>query len=161
MTYVVKQKEKYLVFESFTRDLDVFVQVETTSYINLATEFLDTLDAKDFIRIAANSGYDTTEYEVVCKEDIVDGEKKAEENKKKAAAIKSWNELTEEGKRAFISTLTEEKRKEFLETVEDTSGIQAYSKEEIAERRIQRLEKTLGITFTEEQKEILRTKEDL
>ena len=72
-----------------------------------------------------------------------------------------WNGLNEEGKRAFLSTLSEDKQKEFLEAVEDTSGITGYSKEEIAERRIQRLEKTLGITFTEEQKQILRTKEDL
>lgn len=161
MSYVVKQKEDYLVFDSFVRDLDVFVQVEPTSYIHLATEFMDVSDAKDFIRIAGNSGYDTTEYQVVCKEDMLDEEKKAEENKKKAASIKMWNGLNEEGKRAFLSTLSEDKQKEFLEAVEDTSGITGYSKEEIAERRIQRLEKTLGITFTEEQKQILRTKEDL
>lgn len=161
MSYVVMQKEKYLVFDSFTRDLDVFVQVEPTSYVNLATEFMDQRDAKDFISIAKNSGYDTTEYQVKNKEELIENEKQAEENKKKAASIKAWNELNEEGKRAFISTLSEDDRKKFLETVEDTSGIQAYTKEEVAERRIQRLEKTLGITFTEEQKQILRTKEDL
>jgi hypothetical protein len=160
MTKVIKQKEKYLIFETFTRDLDVLTQVEQTSYITLATEFLDKEDAIEFIRIAKTSGYDTSEYMIVDKDKEQEAEKQAEENAKVTKLKSSWDSMNEEGKRAFLSTINEEDRKEFLEKMEDTSGIQAFSKEEIAERKIQRLEKTLGIEFTEEQKQILRTKED-
>ena len=161
MTKVIKQKDKYLIFETFTRDLDVLTQVEPTSYINLATEFLDNDDAIEFTRIAKTSGYDTSDYIIVDKDKQLEDEKKAEENAKNAVLKSKWDSLNEEGKRAMLTAIKEDNRKEFLEAVEDTSGIQPFSKEELAERRIQRLEKTLGIEFTEEQKQILRTKEDL
>ena len=65
MTKVIKQNDKYLTFETFVRDLDVLVQVEHTSYINLATEFVDVQDAAEYIHIAKESGYDTSNYVVV------------------------------------------------------------------------------------------------
>ena len=60
----------------------------------------------------------------------------------------------------MLSSIKEDKRQEFLEKIGDTSGITAFTNEEIADLRIQRLEDRLGIKFTEEQKQILRTKED-
>ena len=161
MTKVIKQKEKYLIFETFTRDLDVLTRVEQTSYINLATEFIDKDDAIEFVRIARTSGYDTDDYLIIDKDNELEAEKQAEENEKNAKLKNKWDSLNEEGKRALLSALPEEDQKKVLEAVGDTSGVQPFSKEEIAERRIQRLEKTLGIKFTEEQKQILRTKEDL
>ena len=160
MTKVIKQKDKYLVFETFVRDLDIITQVEPTSYINLATEFMDVQDAADYVRIARNSGYDTSDYVVVDKDEIAKQEKQAEEDAKNAKLKALWDSSNEEAKRALLSSIKEDKREEFLVKVGDTSGITAYTKEEIADRRIQRLEKTLGIEFTEEQKQILRTKED-
>jgi len=160
MTKVIKQKDRYLVFETFVRDLDVVAQVEPTAYINLATAFDDIQDAAEYVRIARNSGYDTSEYKVVDKEEVLKQEKQAEEDKENAKLKSIWESSNEEGKRALLSTIKEDKRQEFLVRVGDTSGITAYTKEEIADRRIQRLEKTLGIEFTEEQKQILRTKED-
>lgn len=161
MTKVIKQNDKYLTFETFVRDLDVLVQVEHTSYINLATEFIDVQDAAEYIRIAKNSGYDTNEYTVVDKEQIIKDEKDARENEKNAKLKQLWDSSNEEGKRALLTSINEDDRKEFLAKVGDTSGIQPYSNEELQQRKIERLEKTLGITFTEEQKEILRNKEDL
>lgn len=160
MTKVIKQKDKYLIFDTFVRDLDVVTQVETTSYINLATEFLDVQDAAEYVKYARNSGYDTSDYTVVDKDQMLADQKAAEENAKDAKLKALWDSSNEEAKRALLSGIKEEERKEFLVKVGDTSGITAYTKEEIAERRIQRLEKTLGIEFTEEQKQILRTKED-
>ena len=159
MTKVIKQQDKYLIFDTFTRDLDVLTQVEPTSYINLATEFLDDSDAKQFIQIAKTSGYDVSDYTIVDKDKQLADEKSAEENAKCAKLKSKWDSLNEEGKRAMLTAIDEDKREDFLKAVADTSGIQAYSKEELAERRIQRLERTLGIEFTEEQKQILRTKE--
>jgi hypothetical protein len=161
MTKVIKQNDKYLTFETFVRDLDVLVQVEHTSYINLATEFIDVQDAAEYIRIAKNSGYDTNEYTVVDKEQIIKDEKDTRENEKNAKLKQLWDSSNEEGKRALLTSINEDDRKEFLVRVGDTSGIQPYSNEELQQRKIERLEKTLGITFTEEQKEILRNKEDL
>lgn len=160
MTKVIKQKDKYLVFETFVRDLDIIAQVEPTAYIHLATEFMDVHDAAEYVRIARDSGYDTSDYVVVDKDEIAKQEKQAEEDKKDAKLKALWNSSNEEAKRALLSGIKEDKRQEFLEKVGDTSGITAFTNEEIAERRIQRLEKTLGIEFTEEQKQILRTKED-
>ena len=40
MTKVIKQNDKYLIFETFVRDLDIVADVEPTGYINLATETL-------------------------------------------------------------------------------------------------------------------------
>ena len=160
MTKVIKQKDKYLIFDTFVRDLDVVTQVETTSYINLATEFLDVQDAAEYVKYARNSGYDTSDYTVVDKDQMLADQKAAEENAKDAKLKALWDSSNEEAKRALLSGIKEEEREEFLVKVGDTSGITAYTKEEIAERRIQRLEKTLGIEFTEEQKQILRTKED-
>lgn len=160
MTKVIKQKDKYLVFETFVRDLDIIAQVEPTVYIHLATEFMDAHDAAEYVRIARDSGYDTSDYVVVDKDEIAKQEKQAEEDKKDAKLKALWNSSNEEAKRALLSGIKEDKRQEFLEKVGDTSGITAFTNKEIAERRIQRLEKTLGIEFTEEQKQILRTKED-
>lgn len=160
MTKVIKQKDKYLIFDTFVRDLDVVTQVETTSYINLATEFIDVQDAAEYVKYARNSGYDTSDYTVVDKDQMLADQKAAEENAKDAKLKALWDSSNEEAKRALLSGIKEEEREEFLVKVGDTSGITAYTKEEIAERRIQRLEKTLGIEFTEEQKQILRTKED-
>lgn len=161
MTKVIKQNDKYLTFETFVRDLDVLAQVEHTSYINLATEFIDIQDAAEYIRIAKDSGYDTSDYVVVDKDQILKDEKDAKENEKNAKLKQMWNSSNEEGKRALLTSLKEEDREEFLVRVGDISGIQPYSPEELQQRKIERLEKTLGITFTEEQKEILRNKEDL
>ncbi|MCR4715897.1 MAG: hypothetical protein K5656_01830 [Lachnospiraceae bacterium] len=160
MTKVIKQKDKYLIFDTFVRDLDVVTQVETTSYINLATEFIDVQDAAEYVKYARNSGYDTSDYTVVDKDQMLADQKAAEENAKDTKLKALWDSSDEEAKRALLSGIKEEEREEFLVKVGDTSGITAYTKEEIAERRIQRLEKTLGIEFTEEQKQILRTKED-
>lgn len=160
MTKVIKQKDKYLIFETFTRDLDVLTQVEQTSYINLATEFLDLNDAAEFIRIAKTSGYDTSDYIVADKDKLLEDEKRAKENDRNEKLTSKWNNLNEESKRVMLTAMDEDERKSFLTTVKDTSGIQAFSKEEVAERKILRLEKTLGIEFTEEQKQILRAKED-
>ena len=160
MTKVIKQKDKYLIFDTFVRDLDVVTQVETTSYINLATEFIDVQDAAEYVKYARNSGYDTSDYTVVDKDQMLADQKAAEENAKDAKLKALWDSSNEEAKRVLLSGIKEEEREEFLVKVGDTSGITAYTKEEIAERRIQRLEKTLGIEFTEEQKQILRTKED-
>ena len=135
MTYVIKEKDKYLCFETFVRDLDVLVQVDPTSYINVATTFFDVDDARDFVNFAKASGYDTTDYQLVDKDKAVEEEKNAKENAKYAKLKATWDSFNEEGKRAFLSSIKEEDRKEFLE-------------------------KTLGIEFTEEQKQILRTKED-
>ena len=161
MTKVIKQNDKYLTFETFVRDLDVLVQVEHTSYINLATEFVDVQDAAEYIHIAKESGYDTSNYVVVDKEQILKDEKDAKENEKNAKLKQMWNSSNEEGKRALLTSIKEEDREEFMVRVRDTSGIQPYSPEELQQRKIERLEKTLGITFTKEQKEILRNKEDL
>jgi len=160
MTKVIKQKETYLIFETYTRDLDVMTQVEPTHYINLATEFLDADDAIEFIRIAKTSGYDTSDYTIVDKDEVLNKEKEQEKREKNAKLKKLWDTSNEEARRALLSSIREEDRKEFLELVEDTSGTQPFSKEELADRRIQRLEQKLGIEFTEEQKQILRTKED-
>lgn len=160
MTKVIKQNDKYLIFETFVRDLDIVTQVEPTGYINLATEFLDVQDAAEYIKIAQNSGYDTADYIVVDKDTILEKEKKDEETLKDAKMKQVWDSSNEEAKRAMLSSIKEDKRQEFLEKVGDTSGITAFTNEEIADRRIQRLEDRLGIKFTEEQKQILRTKED-
>lgn len=161
MTKVIKQNDKYLTFETFVRDLDVLVQVEHTSYINLATEFIDVQDAAEYIHIAKESGYDTSDYTVVDKDQILKDEQDAKENEKNAKLKQLWGSSNEEGKRALLTSINEDDRKEFLVKVGDTSGIQPYSHDELQQRKIERLEKTLGITFTEEQKEILRNKEDL
>lgn len=161
MTKVIKQNDKYLTFETFVRDLDVLVQVEHTSYINLATEFMDVQDAAEYIHIAKDSGYDTSNYVVVDKEQILKDEEDTKENEKNAKLKQLWDSSNEEGKRALLTSIKEEEREEFLVRVGDTSGIQPYSPEELQQRKIERLEKTLGITFTEAQKEILRNKEDL
>ena len=84
MTKVIKQNDKYLIFETFVRDLDIVTQVEPTGYINLATEFLDVQDAAEYIKIAQNSGYDTADYIVVDKDTILEKEKKDEETLKDA-----------------------------------------------------------------------------
>lgn len=160
MTKVIKQNDKYLIFETFTRDLDVFVQVDQTSYIHLATEFLDINDAAEFIRLAKVSGYDTTTYNVIDKDQHLKAEQELKDKEENIKLKNTWDSLEDEGKRAMLTAIPEKDRKSFLEKVEDTSGIQPFTKEEVAERRIQRLEKTLGIEFTEEQKQILRTKED-
>ena len=160
MTKVIKQNDKYLIFETFVRDLDIVAQVETTGYINLATEFLDVQDAAEYMKIAQNSGYDTADYIVVDKDTILEKEKKDEEALKDAKMKQVWDSSNEEAKRAMLSSIKEDKRQEFLEKVGDTSGITAFTNDEIADRRIQRLEDRLGIKFTEEQKQILRTKED-
>ena len=160
MTKVIKQNDKYLIFETFVRDLDIVAQVEPTGYINLATEFLDVQDAAEYIKVAQNSGYDTADYIVVDKDTILEKEKKDEEALKDAKMKQVWDSSNEEAKRALLSGIKEDKRQEFLEKVGDTSGITAFTNEEVADRRIQRLEDRLGIKFTEEQKQILRTKED-
>ena len=160
MTKVIKQNDKYLIFETFVRDLDIVAQVEPTGYINLATEFLDVQDAAEYIKVAQNSGYDTADYIVVDKDTILEKEKKDEEALKDAKMKQVWDSSNEEAKRAMLSSIKEDKRQEFLEKVGDTSGITAFTNDEIADRRIQRLEDRLGIKFTEEQKQILRTKED-
>lgn len=160
MTKVIKQNDKYLIFETFVRDLDIVAQVETTGYINLATEFLDVQDAAEYMKIAQNSGYDTADYIVVDKDTVLEKEKKDEETLKDAKMKEVWDSSNEEAKRAMLSSIKEDKRQEFLEKVGDTSGITAFTNDEIADRRIQRLEDRLGIKFTEEQKQILRTKED-
>ena len=160
MTKVIKQNDKYLIFETFVRDLDIVAQVEPTGYINLATEFLDVQDAAEYIKVAQNSGYDTADYIVVDKDTILEKEKKDEETLKDAKMKQVWDSSNEEAKRAMLSSIKEDKRQEFLEKVGDTSGITAFTNDEIADRRIQRLEDRLGIKFTEEQKQILRTKED-
>jgi len=160
MTKVIKQNDKYLIFETFVRDLDIVAQVEPTGYINLATEFLDVQDAAEYIKVAQNSGYDTADYIVVDKDTILEKEKKDEEALKDAKMKQVWDSSNEEAKRAMLSSIKEDKRQEFLAKVGDTSGITAFTNDEIADRRIQRLEDRLGIKFTEEQKQILRTKED-
>ena len=48
---------------------------------------------------------------------------------------------------------------DFLTRVGDTSGIKPFTDDEYKDYRIGKLEEKLGITFTEEQKEILKTKE--
>ena len=160
MTKVIKQNDKYLIFETFVRDLDIVADVEPTGYINLATEFMDTEDAAEYMRIARDSGYDTSEYKVVDKDAILEKEKKDKEDAETAKIKAMWDSSNEEAKRALLSSIKEDKRQEFLEKVGDTSGITAFTKEEVADRRIQRLEDRLGIKFTNEQKQILRTKED-
>ena len=158
MTKLVKQNDKYVMFETQVRDLDIFARIELTSYINLATEFVDEADAKEYIGYVKASGYDTSNLVIVDKEEIQKAKEEQEHQEQIELLKNKLSGLNEEAKRALITTLSESDRKLVTEALGET--IEPFSDEELAERRIQRLEKTLGITFTEEQKQILRQQKE-
>lgn len=160
MVNVIKENDSYLIFTPFTRDLDVLVQIEPTSYIKLATTFETEDSAKYYIDLANTSGYDTSAYIIVDKDKIEADKKTAQENAETAKLKQFWSTLNELDKRLFLYDMKSgTKVKEFLDKVEDKSGIQPLSEAEYKDHRIQNLEKKLGIEFTDEQKETLRTKE--
>ena len=72
---------------------------------------------------------------------------------------KQFSGLNEEGKRALVTAISPEDRKLLTDALGEE--ITPFSDEELAERRILRLEKSLGITFTEEQKQILRQQKEV
>lgn len=159
MTKVIKENDDYLIFTTFTRDLDILVQTEPTPYIKIATEFKDEKDAEFYINLASQSGYDTSSYTIVDKEDTI---KAKEESEKKAAndkAKKFWENLTTEAKRLFLYNMKPEDVAEYLSNVEDTSGITPFTEDEYKDHRIHQLEEKLGIEFTAEQKETIKYKE--
>jgi len=159
MTKVVMNKEKFIIFETFVRDLDIFAAASETSYISLATEFIDESDAKEYIKYAEATGYDTLDYKVVDKEELQRENEETKKQEKLDVLKKQFSGLNEEGKRALVTAISPEERKLLTDALGEE--ITPFSDEELAERRILRLEKSLGITFTEEQKQILRQQKEV
>lgn len=159
MTKVIKENDEYLIFTTFTRDLDILVQTEPTAYIKVATEFNTDDDANYYIELANHSGLDTSNYVIVDKDTVLKDKETTEENAKTEKLKQFWNGLSNEAKRVELHEMKPEKVSEFLTKVGDTSGIKPFTDDEYKDYRISKLEEKLGITFTEEQKEILRTKE--
>ena len=159
MTYIVKSNEKYLVFERYVRDMDIVVNTEETSYIQLATTFSSEEDAKAYIQMARDSGYESDNFTIIDKDKKINDDKTAEENARLESKRKQWNNLSTDDKRAYLSRINEEDQKKFLADMQDTSGITPMTPEEMAMRKIHRHEETLGIKFTEEQIQILLKKE--
>jgi len=159
MTKVIKENDEYLIFTTFTRDLDILVQTEPTAYIKVATEFNTDEDANYYIGLANQSGLDTSNYVIVDKDEVLKAKEAARENDETEKYKQFWNSLSNEAKRVELYQMKPEKVNEFLAKVGDTSGITPFTEDEYKDYRIGKLEEKLGITFTEEQKEILKTKE--
>lgn len=161
MTHIVKEKEYYIQFDRFVRDMSIVTTVERVSNIDNATEFDDENGARSLIKEAELNGYDISNYTIHDKDRENELIKENAEKEAREYIKKGWNNTSEEGKRKHLKHLLDDKGtdavKEFLEYVEDTSGITPAEEETnpLLNTMYSNMEKILGRALTDEEKETL------
>lgn len=126
MTYIVKNKDEYLLFDRYVRDMEIVSTVEATSSYHAATEFSTETMAKQMVKEVEKS-YDVTDFTVHDLEVVIEEEKVAKENERKAILKEAWNNTSNERKKEMLGKILEKEGpdgvKKWLDDVDDTSGI--------------------------------------
>lgn len=165
MSYIVKDKDNWLLFDRFVRDMDIITTVEPVSSYLAATEFDDEDTAKLMIHeLEVCQMIDVSEYTIHDKKEVEEKIKQEKLEKERAILRKAWENTSEAGRhkqaKEILDARGEEALKEFLKIVDPTY---VYS-DDVNDNKpncsyndiFSRMEKMLGRPLTDEEKQNLR-----
>jgi len=153
MGYIVKDKTNFLKFDRFVRDITPITTVEPVGSPIAASEFSNEDIARDMVKEAEKSGYDTTEFTYHDLEQVLETEKKVKENEAEEFLKEGWKNTSFEGRREKLTQMKEDKRAEWLQRMGDTSGVTPYSEQEQKDQIKKDAQNKLGIALSDEQVE--------
>lgn len=165
MSYIVKDKDNWLLFDRFVRDMEIVTTVEPVGSYQAATEFDDEDTAKLMIHeLEICQLLDVSEYTIHDKDKVAE-EIKQEKLEKEHKIMKiAWENTSEAGKhrqaKEILDTRGQKGLDEFLKIVDPTY---VYS-DDVNDNKpncsyndiFSRMEKMLGRPLTDEEKENLR-----
>lgn len=159
MSYIVKDNEFFYKFDRFVNDMSIVTSMEIVGSYHAATEFKSEATANMMLQEAEKAGYNISQCKIYNKDDVEKEEKERAEKESRDIAINAWANTSEETKRKKLREILdnkgEEKMKEWLEYVEDTSGIQPADPEDKDNAFMLKIQNALGISLSDSQKEKL------
>lgn len=159
-----RNKDCYIYFDSFVRDMDIIRSPEPVGSVEVASEFHEREAAEEMIEEIKPFGYDVSGYEILDIEEERKKEKEEKERKEKEKAKETWKAMTPEQQESKLKGILahegEEKAQEFLDYLEDKRSLPSYDKydEKVLISATFRsintcVENAIGRTLTEEEKD--------
>ena len=163
MSYLFRDtKTNHLLWiDRIVVDMSVKTFADPVSNIHVASEFEDLATAKDILKELAET-YDTSNVIIMSREEIENELQQDEINERRIKRKNQWATMSLDQKKSTLYRVKkssgQEGVNEYLDDVEDTSGITPYTFDEIIDKDIKGYEEQLGITFTDEQKQQIHKK---
>ena len=158
MSYIIKNDKYWLRFDRFVRGMDIVTTVEPVGSFLAATEFSSKNSAREIIKEADKSGYDTKTYEIFDKEKTIKEHKEKAENEANEFIKDTWNNTSIKKRQQLIQEMYKQKGekevKEFLEKVGDSTkyDFEPTDENELLNTIYNNMEKMLGRELTDSEK---------
>lgn len=156
--YIIRDKKTgYLLrFDRIVNDMDIITIAEPVGHPDAASAFDCEEEALGLIQDCNKcETYDLSEYEILTKDEYAKQEKENKIAEDINIGKEAWKNTSEDIKRKVLwktgKDYGDKGIEDFLKKVEDTSGITAYTDDDIFDMQVKDLEQKLTITFTQSQ----------